>query len=59
MAEYRTIKQLRREALGHDALLFSAAFSVGALVYFVGRAIREASPTAAPTTSGRSASPTT
>ena len=42
MAEYRTIKQLRRAALGHDALLFSAAFSVGALVYFVGRAIREA-----------------
>src|SRR5215207_11770203 len=42
MAEYRTIRQLRREALGHDALLFSAAFSVGALVYFVGRAIREA-----------------
>lgn len=42
MAEYRTIKQLRREALGHDALLFSAAFSAGALVYFLGRAIREA-----------------
>src|SRR5215218_9225611 len=42
MAEYRTIRQLRREALGHDALLFSAAFSVGALVYFLGRALREA-----------------
>lgn len=42
MAEYRTIRQLRRAALGHDALLFSAAFSVGALVYFVGRAIRDA-----------------
>lgn len=42
MAEYRTIRQLRREALGHDALLFSAAFSAGALVYFLGRAIREA-----------------
>ena len=41
-AEYRTIRQLRREALGHDALLFSAAFSAGALLYFVGRAIREA-----------------
>lgn len=42
MAEYRTIKQLRREALGHDALLFSAAFSAGALLYFLGRAVREA-----------------
>lgn len=42
MAAYRTIKQLRREALGHDALLFSAAFSVGALLYFLGRALREA-----------------
>lgn len=42
MAEYRTIKQLRREALGHDALLFSAAFSAGALLYFLGRALREA-----------------
>lgn len=42
MAEDRTIKQLRREALGHDALLFSAAFTAGALVYFLVRAIREA-----------------
>ena len=42
MADYRTIKQLRREALGHDALLFSAAFSAGALLYFLGRAVREA-----------------
>lgn len=42
MADYRTIKQLRREALGHDALLFSAAFSVGALAYFLGRVVREA-----------------
>lgn len=32
--EGRTVKQLRREALGQDALLFSAAFSLGALVYF-------------------------
>ena len=31
----RTVKQLRREALGQDALLFSAAFSTGALIYFV------------------------
>jgi hypothetical protein len=42
MAEYRTIKQLRREALGHDALLFSAAFTAGALVYFLARMVREA-----------------
>ncbi len=42
MGEYRTIKQLRREALGHDALLFSAAFTAGALVYFLGRVVREA-----------------
>ncbi|KQV76357.1 hypothetical protein ASC61_15855 [Aeromicrobium sp. Root344] len=42
MADYRTIRQLRREALGHDALLFSAAFSAGALLYFLGRAAREA-----------------
>ena len=42
MAEYRTIKQLRREALGHDALLFSAAFTAGALVYFLARVVREA-----------------
>ena len=41
MTEFRTIKQLRREALGHDALLFSAAFSAGALLYFLGRAIHE------------------
>jgi hypothetical protein len=39
MAEYRTIRQLRRQALGQDALLFSAAFSAGALLYFVGRLI--------------------
>ena len=42
MAEYRTIRQLRREALGHDALLFSTAFSIGALVYVLGRVGRKA-----------------
>jgi hypothetical protein len=42
MAEYKTIRQLRREALEHDALLFSAAFSVGALAYFLGRVVHEA-----------------
>jgi len=30
-----TVRQLRRRALGQDALLFSAAFSFGALLYFV------------------------
>jgi uncharacterized RDD family membrane protein YckC len=30
-----SVRQLRREALGQDALLFSAAFSLGALVYFI------------------------
>lgn len=30
-----SVRRLRREALGQDALLFSAAFSLGALVYFV------------------------
>ncbi|WP_162891165.1 RDD family protein [Aeromicrobium sp. A1-2] len=35
MASYRTIKQLRRAALGHDALLFSAAFTAGALAFAV------------------------
>ena len=31
----RTVRGLRREALGQDALLFCAAFSAGALLYFV------------------------
>lgn len=35
MTEVRTVRQLRREALGQDALLFSAAFSVGAFIYFL------------------------
>lgn len=41
MAEDRTIPQLRRAALGHDALLFSTAFFAGALVYVLGRALGE------------------
>jgi hypothetical protein len=36
----RTVRQLRREALGRDALLFSAAFSLGALIYFVVESLR-------------------
>jgi hypothetical protein len=36
----RTVRQLRREALGRDALLFSAAFSLGALVYVVVETLR-------------------
>lgn len=42
MAEFRTIRQLRREALGQDALLFSTAFSLGALLFFLGRLVIEA-----------------
>ena len=38
----RTVRQLRREALGRDALLFSAAFSLGALIYFVVETLRHA-----------------
>jgi uncharacterized RDD family membrane protein YckC len=34
------LRRLRREALGQDALLFSAAFSAGALVWFVAESIR-------------------
>jgi hypothetical protein len=37
MTEPGTIRQLRREALGQDALLFCAAFTAGALAYVVGR----------------------
>jgi hypothetical protein len=39
MSDDRTIRQLRRDALGQDALLFCAAFSAGALLYFLGRTI--------------------
>ncbi|MBC7633236.1 hypothetical protein [Aeromicrobium sp.] len=42
MTEIRTIRKLRREALGQDALLFSGAFTAGAAVYFIGRAIHQA-----------------
>jgi len=38
---FRTIQQLRRAALGQDLLLFCLAFSIGALVYAVVRAIAE------------------
>ncbi|MGA8988136.1 hypothetical protein [Aeromicrobium sp.] len=41
MTGYRTIRQLRRAALGHDALLFSAAFTAGALAYTLSRVARE------------------
>jgi len=39
--EFRTITQLRRAALGQDLLLFCLAFSVGALLYAVVRAVAE------------------
>lgn len=35
-----SVRQLRREAMGQDALLFSAAFSAGALFWFVAESIR-------------------
>ncbi|MET0447826.1 MAG: hypothetical protein ABW004_05450, partial [Aeromicrobium sp.] len=35
-----SVRQLRREAMGQDALLFSAAFSVGALLWFVTESVR-------------------
>ncbi|MCW2831910.1 MAG: hypothetical protein JWP31_2602 [Aeromicrobium sp.] len=38
----RSVRQLRREALGQDALMFSAAFTAGASVYFVIEALRQA-----------------
>jgi hypothetical protein len=42
MAESRMIRQLRRDALGQDALLFSAAFSIGALGYLLVESVRRA-----------------
>jgi hypothetical protein len=39
MPEFRTVRELRREALGQDTLLFCLAFSIGAAVYAVVRAI--------------------
>jgi hypothetical protein len=36
----RTVRRLRRAALGQDALLFSAAFSAGALLYFVAEIVQ-------------------
>ncbi len=38
MDEFRTTKQLRRDALVQDALLFCLAFTIGALVYCRGDA---------------------
>jgi len=37
MDEFRTTRQLRRDALVQDALLFCLAFTVGALLYVAGR----------------------
>lgn len=34
--------ELRREALGHDALLFSSAFTAGAMAYFLVETLRRA-----------------
>jgi hypothetical protein len=37
--EVRSVSGLRREALGQDALLFCGAFTVGAAVYIIARAV--------------------
>lgn len=39
MDEFRTTRQLRRDALAQDALLFCLAFTAGAALYVAGRAI--------------------
>ena len=39
MDEFRTTRQLRRDALAQDALLFCLAFTAGALVYVTARGI--------------------
>lgn len=39
MDEFRTTKQLRRDALVQDALIFCLAFTIGALLYFAGRGV--------------------
>src|SRR5688500_20262943 len=39
MPEYRTVRELRRAALGQDTLLFCLAFTIGAAVYAVYSAI--------------------
>jgi hypothetical protein len=41
--EFRTITQLRRDALQQDLLLFCLAFDVGALLYAIVRAVSEGS----------------
>lgn len=40
-ANFRTITQLRRDALEQDLLLFCLAFSGGALIYAVVRAVAD------------------
>lgn len=37
VAEHRTVRQLRRDAMSQDALLFCGAFTAGAALYFIGR----------------------
>jgi hypothetical protein len=41
MSDYRTVQELRRDALGQDALLFCLAFTVGAVAYALVRAIAD------------------
>jgi hypothetical protein len=39
MTPFRTLRQRRRDALAQDALLFCTAFTVGAALYVLGRAV--------------------
>lgn len=41
-ALFRTVRELRRDALAQDALLFCLAFTLGAVIYAVARAVAEA-----------------
>lgn len=41
MSEFRTVRELRRDALGQDALLFCLAFTIGAAAYAVVRAVAD------------------
>ncbi|MGI9085267.1 MAG: hypothetical protein ACR2FE_08225 [Aeromicrobium sp.] len=41
MPEFRTVRELRRDALGQDTLLFCLAFSIGAATYAAVRAVAD------------------
>jgi RDD family protein len=41
MSEFRTVRELRRDALGQDTLLFCLAFTIGAAAYAIVRAVAD------------------